>query len=261
MLGDFNEWSWPVRSMARLGASSPPARTRHATFPSWYPLLRLDRIFCWPPGALRASFVDQSARRASDHLPVIADIAPARRLDQRLFDRSPVRACGLLDCREGSPGPVIHAAGHRDGLCHWALHLPRLPQATVRGGRHRRHGAEGVRWSRRVPRRRRRDRARHNGAQDRRPLQGSAIDPREDAARLRHARFRRHAPLCAHRGWPRVSHHLQYRRGGWRATRRSSGSRLRLHTSFPATIPRCSIATRRPGLEGWVSRVVEPKQA
>ena len=75
MLGDFNEWSWPVRSMARLGASSPPARTRHATFPSWYPLLRLDRIFCWPPGALRASFVDQSARRASDHLPVIADIA------------------------------------------------------------------------------------------------------------------------------------------------------------------------------------------
>ena len=74
MLGDFNEWFWPRSLRGALGRELP-ARTRHATFPSWYPLLRLDRIFCWPPGALRASFVDQSACRASDHLPVIADIA------------------------------------------------------------------------------------------------------------------------------------------------------------------------------------------
>jgi endonuclease/exonuclease/phosphatase family metal-dependent hydrolase len=37
--------------------------------------LRLDRIFCWPPDAMRGSFVDRSARHASDHLPVLADVA------------------------------------------------------------------------------------------------------------------------------------------------------------------------------------------
>jgi endonuclease/exonuclease/phosphatase family metal-dependent hydrolase len=51
-----------------------PARTQYATFPSWYPLFRLDRIFCPPPDAMRASFVDRSARIVSDHLPVVADI-------------------------------------------------------------------------------------------------------------------------------------------------------------------------------------------
>jgi endonuclease/exonuclease/phosphatase family metal-dependent hydrolase len=38
-------------------------------------VFRLDRIFCWPPKALTRSFVDRGAWRASDHLPVIADIA------------------------------------------------------------------------------------------------------------------------------------------------------------------------------------------
>jgi endonuclease/exonuclease/phosphatase family metal-dependent hydrolase len=37
--------------------------------------IRFDRIFCWPPDAMRGSFVDHSARRASDHLPVLADVA------------------------------------------------------------------------------------------------------------------------------------------------------------------------------------------
>jgi endonuclease/exonuclease/phosphatase family metal-dependent hydrolase len=74
MLGDFNEWFWPASLRGALGRELP-ARTQHATFPSWYPLFRLDRIFCWPPDAMRASFVDRSARRASDHLPVLADVA------------------------------------------------------------------------------------------------------------------------------------------------------------------------------------------
>ena len=74
MLGDFNEWFWPASLRGALGRELP-ARTRYATFPSWYPLLHLDRIFCWPPGAMRASFVDRGARRASDHLPVVADIS------------------------------------------------------------------------------------------------------------------------------------------------------------------------------------------
>jgi endonuclease/exonuclease/phosphatase family metal-dependent hydrolase len=74
MLGDFNEWFWPASLRGALGRELP-ARTRYATFPSWYPLLHLDRIFCWPPGAMQASFVDRGARRASDHLPVVADIS------------------------------------------------------------------------------------------------------------------------------------------------------------------------------------------
>jgi endonuclease/exonuclease/phosphatase family metal-dependent hydrolase len=74
MLGDFNDWFWPG-SLRDALRHEMPGRTRHATFPSWCPLLRLDRVFCWPPQILLRSFVDRSARRASDHLPVIADIA------------------------------------------------------------------------------------------------------------------------------------------------------------------------------------------
>jgi endonuclease/exonuclease/phosphatase family metal-dependent hydrolase len=73
MLGDFNDWFWPG-SLRDVLRHEFPARTRHATYPSWCPLLRLDRIFCWPSRTLVRSFVDRSARRASDHLPVIADI-------------------------------------------------------------------------------------------------------------------------------------------------------------------------------------------
>jgi endonuclease/exonuclease/phosphatase family metal-dependent hydrolase len=73
MLGDFNEWFWPA-SLRHALARELPGRTRHATFPSRFPLFRLDRIFCWPAKAMRSSFVDHSASRLSDHLPVIADI-------------------------------------------------------------------------------------------------------------------------------------------------------------------------------------------
>ncbi|HZO46859.1 MAG TPA: endonuclease/exonuclease/phosphatase family protein [Xanthobacteraceae bacterium] len=73
MLGDFNDWFWPGSLRAAL-KHELPGRTRHATFPSWCPVLRLDRIFCWPPNIMKHSFVDRGARRASDHLPVIADI-------------------------------------------------------------------------------------------------------------------------------------------------------------------------------------------
>jgi endonuclease/exonuclease/phosphatase family metal-dependent hydrolase len=41
-------------------------------------MIRLDRIYCRPGGALVASWTDRSARLASDHLPVLADIAVVR---------------------------------------------------------------------------------------------------------------------------------------------------------------------------------------
>jgi endonuclease/exonuclease/phosphatase family metal-dependent hydrolase len=78
MLGDFNEWFWPG-SLLQAFKQEFPVRTRHATFPSRFPIFRLDRIFCWPSHTIMRSFVDRQARVASDHLPVIADIV----FDQR----------------------------------------------------------------------------------------------------------------------------------------------------------------------------------
>ena len=73
VLGDFNDWFWPgsVRSVL---ARVLPARSRHRTFPSWCPLLRLDRIYCRPVDALIHTWTDRDARLVSDHLPVIADL-------------------------------------------------------------------------------------------------------------------------------------------------------------------------------------------
>jgi endonuclease/exonuclease/phosphatase family metal-dependent hydrolase len=75
VLGDFNDWL-PGRSAAhvldrRLGAS---ARLR--SFPSQRPMLPFDRIWIHPMGVLRRMFVYTSAlaRRASDHLPVVAEL-------------------------------------------------------------------------------------------------------------------------------------------------------------------------------------------
>lgn len=74
MIGDFNDWFWPgsVRSVLKRAL---PDDTNFRTFPSIFPLLRLDRIFVRPRGALLRSFVDPEALVISDHLPVIADIA------------------------------------------------------------------------------------------------------------------------------------------------------------------------------------------
>ena len=75
VLGDFNDWL-PGRSVVhvldrRLGR--PP---RPASFPVFWPIVSLDRIWVHPTGALRRIFTHRTptARLASDHLPVVADI-------------------------------------------------------------------------------------------------------------------------------------------------------------------------------------------
>ena len=70
MLGDFNDWFWPG-SLRHALKHELPGRTRHATFPSWCPMLRLDRIFCWPPHILKHSFVDR--QRLARHRPPAGD--------------------------------------------------------------------------------------------------------------------------------------------------------------------------------------------
>jgi endonuclease/exonuclease/phosphatase family metal-dependent hydrolase len=73
MLGDFNDWIWRG-SVQNAIHRALPGRTWHRTFPSWLPMIRLDRVYCRPRDALVASFTDREARAMSDHLPVFADV-------------------------------------------------------------------------------------------------------------------------------------------------------------------------------------------
>jgi endonuclease/exonuclease/phosphatase family metal-dependent hydrolase len=80
VMGDFNDWL-PGRSVVhvldeRFGRPSTPA-----SFPVFWPLRSLDRIWVNPISALDRVFVHKSpaARRASDHYPVVAEItAPSQ---------------------------------------------------------------------------------------------------------------------------------------------------------------------------------------
>jgi len=75
LMGDLNEWrgrSGAIRVFdRRLG---PSAAER--TFPSWLPVLALDRIYADGPAALREVGVYRSplARLASDHLPLVGNL-------------------------------------------------------------------------------------------------------------------------------------------------------------------------------------------
>ncbi|MCT8267221.1 endonuclease/exonuclease/phosphatase family protein [Afifella sp. JA880] len=73
MLGDFNEWQWRG-AVRQVLLQALPERTPERTFPAHLPLLSLDRIYGRPAGLIAKSFVDPAGRRASDHLPLIADI-------------------------------------------------------------------------------------------------------------------------------------------------------------------------------------------
>ncbi|MGH7045937.1 MAG: endonuclease/exonuclease/phosphatase family protein [Stellaceae bacterium] len=75
LVGDLNEWrgrSGGIRALDRcLGPSAAPR-----TFPSWMPMLPLDRIYADGPAVLRDVQVYRSpvARLASDHLPLIGSL-------------------------------------------------------------------------------------------------------------------------------------------------------------------------------------------
>lgn len=77
VLGDFNDWL-PGRSVVRALDHRLGKAARLRTFPSSCPVLPLDRIWVHPPQALRRLLAirSDSARRASDHLPVVAELEP-----------------------------------------------------------------------------------------------------------------------------------------------------------------------------------------
>jgi endonuclease/exonuclease/phosphatase family metal-dependent hydrolase len=84
LMGDLNEWrgsSGGIRALdRRLGPSAAAA-----TFPSWLPMLPLDRIYVEHPAVLSELRVYRSplARVASDHLPLVGGIEWSDRIALR----------------------------------------------------------------------------------------------------------------------------------------------------------------------------------
>jgi endonuclease/exonuclease/phosphatase family metal-dependent hydrolase len=76
LLGDVNEWFLRRRALHWLHQHFGESAAR-ATFPSPLPIFALDRIWVTPASALRSvrAHKSRSARIASDHLPLVAQIA------------------------------------------------------------------------------------------------------------------------------------------------------------------------------------------
>ncbi len=98
LFGDFNEWSVFGPACRRLNRAMGRAVSR-ATFPSRFPLFRLDRIWCRPSAALGKVWAVKTGltRNASDHLPLAAE-----------FDRE-------LILREKSQEKVETSGGRKRG--------------------------------------------------------------------------------------------------------------------------------------------------
>ena len=75
LMGDFNEWFLMGRPLRWLRRRFGPSRYV-ATFPTWLPVLALDRVWVHPPEALEryGASVTALSRVASDHLPVVAEL-------------------------------------------------------------------------------------------------------------------------------------------------------------------------------------------
>ena len=75
VLGDFNDWL-PGRSVVHVLDHRLGRPTRPRSFPAFWPVVALDRIWVQPKASLRRISVHATpvARLASDHFPVVADI-------------------------------------------------------------------------------------------------------------------------------------------------------------------------------------------
>jgi len=79
VLGDINEWFSLARTLRQLGEHFGRSSIVR-TWPSRRPLFALDRIWVHPPEALTSvqAHVSATARRASDHLPLVGMIEVAQ---------------------------------------------------------------------------------------------------------------------------------------------------------------------------------------
>lgn len=74
LMGDINEWRWPnklIRHLDKLMSPLPCGKT----FPSIYPIFRLDRVWCDDP-AIKATArtLNGDLSALSDHLPILVEI-------------------------------------------------------------------------------------------------------------------------------------------------------------------------------------------
>ena len=97
LMGDLNEWrgrSGAIRAFDRRLGPSPAART----FPSWMPVLALDRIYADGPAVLRDVSVYRTplARLASDHLPLVGSLSWAPHDHRRRERPQPIRSRGRI---------------------------------------------------------------------------------------------------------------------------------------------------------------------
>jgi endonuclease/exonuclease/phosphatase family metal-dependent hydrolase len=76
LMGDLNEWRGRAGAIAALDRCLGPSAAPR-TFPSWMPMLALDRIYLDGPAVMSELSVDRSplARTASDHLPLVGRLA------------------------------------------------------------------------------------------------------------------------------------------------------------------------------------------
>tara|TARA_R110002110_G_scaffold66224_11_gene181671 strand:- start:76 stop:765 length:690 start_codon:yes stop_codon:yes gene_type:complete len=72
VMGDFNNWLMERRKTGLAGIMAD--RTGLRTFPSRFPLLPLDRIWSRPAGMISQARTYPEHRKASDHLPLTAEI-------------------------------------------------------------------------------------------------------------------------------------------------------------------------------------------
>ncbi len=74
-MGDFNEWFWSGRLIKHLDQIMVPLSCSK-TFPSRYPLFKLDRVWC--DGAIEKAeartLTGREVRGISDHLPVLIEL-------------------------------------------------------------------------------------------------------------------------------------------------------------------------------------------
>jgi endonuclease/exonuclease/phosphatase family metal-dependent hydrolase len=75
LMGDINEWQWPSRLLRFLNKRMFPVPCA-ATFPSWLPLFRLDRVWHDTPGLKVAAhrLNGLGIDMMSDHLPVLVEV-------------------------------------------------------------------------------------------------------------------------------------------------------------------------------------------
>lgn len=114
LMGDLNEWRGRSGALRALdGRLGPSAAAR--TFPSWMPMLSLDRMYADGPAVLRDVSVYRTplARLASDHLPLVGSLSwsvrdPRRRERPQLSPRKGKRLVNhvLADNQISGPGAM-----------------------------------------------------------------------------------------------------------------------------------------------------------